>query len=441
MNTAELRRVVGPWADLVSDRSGIIRGVTLVERGAEEPSPPIICQAELSHFDFRKAELMDRAAAGKGATKEQAIRGAIGEAVERYCAAQIDPALPILSSAIKLGAQAVAPPEFVLFSGSQYKSGKVSFHQWTPSDELAWVPGRELPSGAICFVPACLTYLKFPSARREDSLAPPSSNGLAAGPDIDFAVLHALYELIERDAFLITWMTRLPAPEIQFAHASSLATSIHDHYLRHGVKLRVFRMCTDLSAHVMLAVALDQTGTGPAAIVGLGCEASPYRALIKALFEICQAHSGERHRYSTDPPGSRLRHPEDVHTLVDHSGWFTIREHLDGLSFLLESGRSEELSSLPDYSASSVRDSLENCVASLVRSGSRVLYVDLTTPDVVDYGFRVVRGFATGLQPIHFGWGQERLGGSRLFEMPKKLGFANRTLSESDLNPHPHPLA
>ena len=66
---------------------------------------------------------------------------------------------------------------------------------------------------------------------------------------------------------------------------------------------------------------------------------------------------------------------------------------------------------------------------------------DLTTPDLAGYELKVVRGLATGLQPIHFGWGQERLGGRRLFELPQKLGFATRPLHENELNPLQHPLA
>jgi ribosomal protein S12 methylthiotransferase accessory factor len=441
MTPAELRQIVGPLADLVSDRTGIIRSVTRVQRGAEEPSPPLIYEAELSHFDFRAAKRLDRASAGKGLTKEDAIRGAIGEAIERYCACQVDPALPFTSSWVDLSTQAVSPSDFVLFSPAQYQSGRLPFHAWVPDDELTWVAARELPSGRVRFVPASLIYLQFPNGRREDALAGPNSNGLAAGPDLDFAVLHAFYECIERDAFLVTWMARLPAPEVHFTGAHALATSIHDHYLRYGVELRVFRMYTDIAAHVMLAVALDRTGSGPAAIVGLGCDASPCRALLKALFEICQAHSGETHRYREEPPHERLKRPQDVRALQDHSAWFTIREHLDGLSFLLENGRSEQLADLPDYRAANRQQDLQNCVASLMQAGCTTLYVDLTTPDIRDYGLSVVRALATGLQPIHFGWGEERLGGRRLFELPQKLGFTKGTLSEKELNPYPHPLA
>jgi ribosomal protein S12 methylthiotransferase accessory factor len=61
--------------------------------------------------------------------------------------------------------------------------------------------------------------------------------------------------------------------------------------------------------------------------------------------------------------------------------------------------------------------------------------------DIAGHGFHVVRTLITGLQPIHFGYGEERLGGRRLFELPQKLGFADRARAVTDLNMCPHPLA
>jgi ribosomal protein S12 methylthiotransferase accessory factor len=42
---------------------------------------------------------------------------------------------------------------------------------------------------------------------------------------------------------------------------------------------------------------------------------------------------------------------------------------------------------------------------------------------------------------MHFGYGEERLGGKRLFEIAHILGHAAGTRGESELNPCPHPLA
>jgi ribosomal protein S12 methylthiotransferase accessory factor len=159
------------------------------------------------------------------------------------------------------------------------------------------------------------------------------------------------------------------------------------------------------------------------------------------MLEICQVHPGEARRYRERPPGERLKRLEDIKGLEDHSAWASLPERLGDFSFLIDSRRTERLEDLPDYSTGNTSLDLEHCIGTLQRAGSRVLYVDLTTSDVTGYGIHVARGLATGLQPIHFGWGEERLGGTRLFELPRKLGFASTILSESDLNPCPHPLA
>jgi ribosomal protein S12 methylthiotransferase accessory factor len=440
MNSTALRKIVGNWADLVSPRTGVIRTVSRVQRGAEEPSPPFIYQSEISHFDFRVAKAQDRGSAGKGMTEEAAIRGAIGEAIERYCASHFDHSAAVISPWPNSD-RAVSPPEFVLYSASQYETGKLPYHRWDPKDEVTWVTARELPTNREVLVPASLVYLQFPRHRAEDSFTPATSNGLAAGSSLEYAVLHGLYECIERDAFLITWMARLPASEIHFTTAAPLADSIRSHYRRFGADVRVFRMCTDIHSHVMMAIALDQTGAGPAAVVGLGCHSSPAKALERAMLEICQVRPGEAQRYREHPPGKRLKCVEDIKSLEDHSAWASMPENLSEFSFLLENGRAERLEDLPDYSTGDLQLDLDHCVKTLQRCGSRVLYVDLSTSDVVDYGIHVARAIATQLQPIHFGWGEDRLGGTRLFELPQKLGLASSSLTESDLNPCPHPLA
>src|ERR1044071_10423417 len=79
--------------ELVSPKVGLIRSLSHVARGADEPAPPIIYQATLAHFDYRKGQLSERINAGKGLTDGEAIRGAIGEAIEHYCASHVNPTL------------------------------------------------------------------------------------------------------------------------------------------------------------------------------------------------------------------------------------------------------------------------------------------------------------------------------------------------------------
>src|SRR5215467_3148465 len=102
--------------ELVSPRVGVIRSLVRVTRGLEEPNPPIIYHALLSHFDFRKAPLLDRGATGKGATENEAMAGAIGEALEHYCASHIDKTAIRKITLSEIGPESVSPVECVLYS-------------------------------------------------------------------------------------------------------------------------------------------------------------------------------------------------------------------------------------------------------------------------------------------------------------------------------------
>ena len=101
------------------------------------------------------------------------------------------------------------------------------------------------------------------------------------------------YELIERDALLITWMNRLPAIEIEMPEDGSPAAAIIRHYSHFGVRLRAFLMRTDQPAAVVMAVASETDPARPARLIGMGCDLNPQVALNKAIFEYCQARPSE----------------------------------------------------------------------------------------------------------------------------------------------------
>src|SRR5437763_9230869 len=104
----------GQLSQLASPRTGIVRSLSRISRGTEEPNPPFICQATISHFDYRSAKPIERTVAGKGETEHEAIMGAIGEALERYCSSQYPPGSLIQATAGQLGKQGIRPQDFVL---------------------------------------------------------------------------------------------------------------------------------------------------------------------------------------------------------------------------------------------------------------------------------------------------------------------------------------
>ena len=77
--------------------------------------------------------------------------------------------------------------------------------------ELSWIEGRSLVRDEAVWVPAIAALMEFTVRSDAEFIFPITSNGLAAGPTLRDAVTAAIYEVLERDAFLIAWLNRLPA--------------------------------------------------------------------------------------------------------------------------------------------------------------------------------------------------------------------------------------
>jgi ribosomal protein S12 methylthiotransferase accessory factor len=329
----------------------------------------------------------------------------------------------------------------VLYSERQYNTFEWPHPPWTPERELAWINGIDVHDGETVALPASLVYLVFPPPRMEEYFAPSTSNGLSAGATLPSAILGGLCEIMERDAMLITWMNRLPAVELKFDDSPGLPGRILRHYAHFGVTLRAFLMPSDLPAATVMAISFEDDPARPANVVGLGCHPDPNIALLKAVFELCQGRPAEASRFATKPPHGRLNQYEDVHTLDDHSAFVSQLDRRHEFEFLWSSGETKRVEELPNPSAGDAAQDLAYCARELAAKGHSPAYVNLTTPDLVDYDVHVVRVIVPELQPVHFGHGVERLGGDRLFTLPQRLGFGEGRRSESDLNPCPHPLA
>jgi ribosomal protein S12 methylthiotransferase accessory factor len=425
--------------ELVSPRVGILKSLNLRVKSADEPELPHIYDALLSHFDFRQGDKTERGACGKGVTEEDAMLGAVGEAVEHYCASH-----PLMKGTRRAAfAQlpgAVPPTDFVLYSEAQYARRDFPYRPWQTTDEVLWAQVKELGTDELAWVHAPFLYLNPPSDQPQDFLFPANSSGFAAGPDLDWAIRRGILELLERDAFMVTWLNRLPVPEIDFAGVGGITGEIRSTYERWGAEVRAFRLATDLPVSAVMALVIDRTGEGPAAMIGLGCDMNVRQALQKSLFEVCQLHELLRRRHA-EGAGSRLNAFADVHSMAEHAAYFLRPDHFHEFDFLLQHRRKVGIDDISSAPPSTGENDLKVLQSALASSGCRVFYHDVTTPDLTQYPIRVARALVTQLQPIHFGHGQERLGGTRLYEIPKKLGFREAASSEATLNPCPHPLA
>jgi ribosomal protein S12 methylthiotransferase accessory factor len=424
-------------SEFVDRRVGIVRSCRRLTKDRDEPTRPYVFQAVLANYDLRRAPAVERTGTGKGMSQQQAREGAIVEALERYCAGQRRYDGERFGPSDSLDAPAIAPEELVLYSHEQYARVDIPYRRPVAFESLTWVRGHLVGSGQPIYAPAAFVYLVAEGGFPSELFTQSTSSGLAGGATLPSAVLAGLYELIERDAFVIAWVNRLPAPRLTFANDEGISAEIRHHYRRVGIEIVAFALTNDLNVPVVMAVALETGGRRPFATIGLGCNVDPRVALDRAVMEVVQLRTALVPRHRARSPVTVPR--EEVRTPLDHADFFAIPESRDELGFLLDGETELPLEEIARHGDGTPASALDYCRERLEAAGSTVAYVDLTQPDLAPSGVRIVRAIATGLQPIHFGFGNERLGGQRIHTVPRILGYDRS--SESELNRCPHPLA
>jgi ribosomal protein S12 methylthiotransferase accessory factor len=262
-------------------------------------------------------------------------------------------------------------------------------------------------------------------------------------------VWNAANEVLERDAFMIAWLNRLPAQRFSArAHPDADIAELAELYRRRGVEIRLYRLPTDHDCAVFAGVALEAPGRGgPAAVVGLGADPDPVMASRKAALEVCQVRPALRRRMRNPKTQTRLQElvndPHLVATIDDHDLLYASPQSLPRLGFWLDVDEQpfDVTSRCADTPAQKLADLLGWLKIQSNQGSYDLLYVNLTPLDMAELGLYTARAILPGFQPIDFGWKERRLGGHRIYSQPFKLGLRPEHSNWDKLNHDPHPLA
>jgi YcaO-like protein with predicted kinase domain len=243
--------------------------------------------------------------AGKGETSPAARISAVMEAVERVCAEDLDPARIRWArySTIQRD-RALDPAVFDLPFETTY----------APDRPLSWVEGYDLLQENHVWVPVDLVV----SPAREGVCLGVDTNGLAAGNTHTEAVVHALHEVIERDAAALDDFTSLyGAPRTRLIDPASLphvGRGRAQMIIERGMSLRLQDLEHDLGVPVFRATIGDRGFPGSEGrtmyFAGLGADLDPAIAVLRAINEAAQSHTGvvlgarDSFEYGARPAGS-----------------------------------------------------------------------------------------------------------------------------------------
>jgi ribosomal protein S12 methylthiotransferase accessory factor len=351
---------------------------------------------------------------------------AIVEAAERY-----NGLLPPLGASYaafrNLADQALDPNALPLFSERQYARPGFRFRPFHPDEPLWWSRGVNLTQNQAVLVPSSAVYYGY-----DDHLLGECSSGVAAHTSRGHALLNAVLELVERDAFMIHWLHRLSPPRLDRKGLDQRRLErMLNAVQAMGYDVHVLDLTTDLEIPVVLALATRTDQKRPALLVGAGSALASHVAVERAVSELFSAMLGQSPVWSLGPALA----VSEVRRLADHSRAYEHPVWLPHAEFLWSSQRVSSRRSLLEEG--DLRTRLETVIARLQSCGHDLIGVEMTAPDVRKHRLRVVRAIVPGLQPLGLEGGG-RFGGTRLYQAPLRMGYGSQARIEADLNPIPH---
>ncbi|MFD7902569.1 TOMM precursor leader peptide-binding protein [Kitasatospora sp. NPDC059747] len=352
-----------------------------------------------------------------------------------------------------LAGHALDPRSFGLLSPERYLEPDCQYQPFTEDAVVSWVWGYSFGQARPVLVPETHAYYRMPfqpGTLADKPFTFEISNGCALGGCLEEAILHGILEVVERDAFLMTWYARMPVPEVDLARAPDPRIGLLVELIeRTGCRVRAFDTTLTEGIRSFWVLAQDTTGddSRPKVVCTSGSALDPVAAVLTALGELAPIIEQEQVRYPAEAERARrmAADPELVRTMTDHAVCSATPEAFDRFSFLLDGDRvigwDEVVTRSPWPLHADLRDDLAEAVGRMLAGGMDVVVVDQTSPLHEAAGLHCVKVIAPGALSMTFGHRNRRTDGlTRLREVPHRLGHAPRPLAEADLNPHPHPF-
>jgi ribosomal protein S12 methylthiotransferase accessory factor len=371
---------------------------------------------------------------GAGVTRADAAAAAVGEALERYSASYVPRNRLVFASARELGPNAVAPGRFALFSERQHATPGFPFRRFRPDTRVGWVDGMALPGGDSAWLPAELVFLGDAGVG-ERPIGYATSSGAACGETPADTVERGLYELLERDAFMIAWAARLSLPLLEWSAAPALVELDRRFFLPTGLAYAAVDLSAFHDIPSVLGVVRAPRGFPGALGVGAGTAATIERAWFKALAEAFAARSAGA-KLELLEPGAYGPLGEGIGTFEDHIRYYADERRASAAAFIDASAARTPVGAIHPLG----EDKIASLCARVAAAGSSAYAVDVTSPDVAELGLVVTKVVAPELCALDSAHGARFLGGRRLYETAAALGLRAAPLAEADVNPYPHPF-
>ncbi len=312
--------------------------------------------------------------AGKGIGESQAKASAMMEGFERYSAEkQSKDNEDILIGTFNDMSNPIELESLIL-----PKSVNINYLKEV---KLEWTKMIDIVSEEEYDVPVNLIFHPYiPKNNDVEAFVKGNTNGLASGNVLEEAVLHGIFEVVERDAWSIFEITKKNKKEIDLNNIENDSINdILDKFERESVDINLLDITADIGIPTV-AASSDDTILKDAALLtlGVGTHLNPDIAVLRALTEVAQSRATQIHGTREDTARA------DFMRKAGYERMKKINRH-----YFENNDNLIKLSDIENNSTVSIKKDIDTCIEKLNDVGlDKVLFKDLSREEI---GVNVVR--------------------------------------------------
>jgi ribosomal protein S12 methylthiotransferase accessory factor len=383
---------------------------------------------------------------------EKAVASTIGEFIERYTQTVYREKDLIKASPKILKQKRLAHLDLNDLAGfskeQKEKNPRLRFDEKT---QFLWAEGKNLLTDQKILIPAQLVFWNYKLQHRnwcEPMLREQNTNGAGGHCTLTEAILSGLYEIIEREGFLIYWLNGQSPPQIDPHSVKNERTlSLIEQCAQLGIKVNFFDTTTDLGVPSCICVLIDTYDKGPKVSIsgsaGLNWEDILSKSLVEALsifhwlYKIWERENAINYY---DISESNLKPFADRKIgQAERSNFWANGINFKYFQFFLE-GKMQDLSviggQLPKLRSPGEELNYLKEKFTKMGQGYEIYYYQAKNKILDDLNYYSVKVIIPQLISLYLWEHNAQLGGCRLKDVPKKLGFE----PAENFYPWPHPF-
>lgn len=264
-------------------------------------------------------------ATGISFEKETALVKACGEAIERYSLSAHDN--PTSKPTKYTNNTTMLHPSCFSF-GENVKNLEY--------EKFRWIKCTNITTNKVQYIPAQLIYVPYKYFEQEKHLLMINSSGAACGSSFEDAILRGIYELIERDSFLVSYLVKRKCQKINLnAIVNKKINHVIEKIKRYNLEIHLILTSTDIPIFSLCALIIDKSGIGPSISVGLKAGHNIEDVVIGALEESLMTRTWIRDKFFGHTR-SKPQSKDSIETIEDRARFWLSLKMINKLDFWLK---------------------------------------------------------------------------------------------------------